>query len=38
MKYKVRHSKRVVGAPNINKERVLGPNTAKEWVLGHPIH
>jgi hypothetical protein len=39
MKYKVKHSKRVIGAPNTNKERILGaPNTAKEWVIGHPIN
>ena len=38
MKSKVRHSKRVVGAPNTNKEKVLGPSTGKEWVLGHPLH
>ena len=39
MKHKVKHSKRVVGAPNSNKDRILGaPNTAKEWVIGHPIH
>ena len=39
MKHKVKHSKRVIGAPNTNKDRVLGaPNNAKEWVVGHPIH
>ena len=38
MKHKVKHSKRVIGAPNTNKERVLEPNTTKEWVIGHPIH
>ena len=38
MKHKVKHSKRVVGAPNTNREKVLESNTAKEWVLGHPIH
>ena len=38
MKQKIRHSKRIVGAPNTNKERVLEANTSKEWVLGQPIH
>jgi hypothetical protein len=39
MKNKVKHSKRVIGAPNSNKDRILGaPNNAKEWVIGHPIH
>ncbi len=39
MKYKVKHSKRVIGAPNTNKERILGaPTTSKEWVIGHPIN
>ena len=38
MKHKVRHSKRVVGAPNTNKERVLEANTSKEWVIGQLIH
>jgi len=39
MKHKVKHSKRVIGAPNTNKDRVIGePNTAKEWVVGMPIH
>jgi hypothetical protein len=39
MKYKVKHSKRVVGAPNSNKDRILGePNNAKEWVIGQQIH
>ena len=39
MKHKVKHSKRVIGAPNSNKDRILGaPNNAKEWVIGHPIH
>ena len=39
MKNYVKHSKRVVGSPNSNKDRILGaPNTAKEWVIGHPIH
>ena len=38
MKNKVKHSKRVIGAPNCNKEKTLVPNTAKEWIIGHPIH
>ena len=38
MKHKVKHSKRVIRAPNTNKERILEANTAKEWVIGHPIH
>ena len=39
MIHKVKHSKRVIGAPNSNKDRILGaPNNAKEWVIGHPIH
>ena len=39
MKHYVKHSKRVIGAPNSNKDRILGaPNNAKEWVIGHPIH
>ena len=39
MKHKVKHSKRVIGAPNINKDRVIGEaNTAKEWVIGQQIH
>ena len=39
MKQKVKHSKRVVGAPNSNKDRILGePNNAKEWVIGQQIH
>ena len=38
MKHYVKHSKRVIGAPNSNKDRILVPNTAKEWVIGHPIH
>jgi len=39
MKYKVKHSKRVIGAPNSNKDRILGePNNAKEWVIGQQIH
>ena len=39
MKHKVKHSQRVIGAPNTNKDRVIGEaNTAKEWVIGHPIH
>jgi hypothetical protein len=39
MKHKVKHSKRVVGAPNSNKDRILGePNNAKEWVIGQQIH
>ena len=38
MKNKVKHSKRAIGAPNSNKEKTLGPNTAKEWIIGHPIH
>ncbi len=39
MKHKVKHSKRVVGAPNSNKDRILGEaNTAKEWVIGQQIH
>jgi hypothetical protein len=38
MKHKVKHSKRVVGAPNSNKDRILGvPNTAKEWVIAQQI-
>ena len=38
MKYKVKHSKRVVGAPNSNKDRILGePNNAKEWVIAQQI-
>jgi len=32
MKHKVKHSKRVVGAPNSK------PNNAKEWVIGQQIH
>ena len=37
MKHKVKHSKRVIGAPNTNKDRVIGEaNTAKERVMGHP--
>ena len=35
---KVKHSKRVIGAPNCNKEKSLEPNTAKEWIIGHPTH
>ncbi len=39
MKHKVKHSKRVIGAPNTNKDRVIGEaNTGKEWVVGMPIH
>ena len=39
MKHKVKHSKRVIGAPNTNKDRVIGEaNTSKEWVVGYPIH
>ena len=39
MKHKVTHTKRVVGAPNSNKDRILGePNNAKEWVIGQQIH
>jgi len=39
MKHKVKHSKRVVGTPNSNKDRILGePNNAKEWVIGQQIH
>ncbi len=39
MRHYVKHSKRVIGAPNSNKDRVLGiPNNAKEWVIGHPIY
>ena len=38
MKHKVKHSKRVIGAPNTNKEKVLEPNTAREWVIGQQIH
>ena len=39
MKHKVKHSKRVIGAPNTNKDRVIGEaNTGQEWVIGHPIH
>ena len=39
MNHKVKHSKRVVGAPNSNKDRILGePNNAKEWVIGQQIH
>jgi hypothetical protein len=37
MKTKTKYSKRVVGAPNTNKEKVLGPNNSKEWVVGQPI-
>jgi hypothetical protein len=38
MKSKVRHSKRVIGAPNTNKEKVLAPSEHKEWVIGQQIH
>ena len=39
MKNKIKHSKRVIGAPNTNKDRVIGEaNTAKEWVIGQQIH
>jgi len=38
MKHKIRHSKRVVGAPNTNKEKVLESYSGKEWVIGHPLH
>ena len=38
MKSKSNYSKRIIGHPNINKEKVLGPSTGKEWVLGHPLH
>ena len=38
MKSKVRHSKRIVGAPNTNKEKVLGPSQNKEWIIGHLLH
>ena len=38
MKSKVRHSKRVIGAPNTNKEKVLGPTEHKEWIIGQQIH
>ena len=39
MKNYVKHSKRVVGAPNSNKDRILGiPNNGKEWVIGQQIH
>ena len=31
MKNKVKHSKRVIGAPNSNKEKTLEPNTTKEF-------
>ncbi len=38
MKHNVKHSKRVVGSPNSNKDRILGaPNNAKEWVIGQQI-
>ncbi len=38
MKHKVKHSKRGEGAPNSNKDRILGaPNTAKEWVIAQQI-
>jgi hypothetical protein len=38
MKHKVKHSKRVIGAPNTNKDRILGiPNNGKEWVMGHQM-
>ena len=30
MKYKVKHSKRVVGAPNSNKDRILGDSKANQ--------
>ena len=39
MKYKVKHSKRVIGAPNSNKDRILGiPNNGQEWVMGHQMN
>jgi hypothetical protein len=38
MRSKVKHSKRVIGAPNTNKEKVLGPSEHKEWVIGQQIH
>ena len=39
MKHKVKHSKRVIGAPNSNKDRILGiPNNGKEWVMGHQMN
>ena len=39
MKNYVKHSKRVVGAPNSNKDRILGiPNNGKEWVMGHQMN
>ena len=38
MKHKDKHSKRVIGALNCNKEKTLEPNTVKEWIIGHPIH
>ena len=38
MKNKVKYSKRVIGSPNCNKEKTLEPNTAREWIIGHPIH
>ena len=38
MRSKVKHSKRVIGAPNTNKEKVLAPNTNKEWVIGQQMH
>ena len=39
MKNYVKHSKRVVGTPNSNKDRILGiPNNGKEWVMGHQMN
>jgi hypothetical protein len=38
MKSKSKPSKRVIGAPNTNKEKTLEPHTGKEWVVGMPIH
>ena len=39
MKHYVKHSKRVIGAPNSNKDRILGiPNNGKEWVMGHQMN
>ena len=38
MRSKVKHSKRVIGAANTNKEKVLGPSEHKEWEIGQQIH
>jgi hypothetical protein len=38
MKSKTSLSKKIIGHPNTNKEKVLGPSQNKEWIIGHPLH